>query len=74
MHKILEEAPPHVFAYAFHMKDMKGGGYLFNYSLILPPTLEALRINRAVNAESSPLHIASSWTRTWEFWFLRASC
>ena len=60
MHRILEEAPPHVFAYAFHMKD-------------IPPTLETLRINRAVNAESSPLHIASSWTRTWEFWFPRAS-
>ena len=31
-------------------------------------------INRVIAAESSPLHIASSQTRTWNLWFPSASC
>ena len=49
----------------------RGGGrrgYLFNSSLLLPPALQQ------ITAESSPLHIASSRTRTGNLWFPSAIC
>ena len=33
-----------------------------------------LDISRAITAESSPLHISSSWTRTRKLWFPSTSC
>ena len=38
------------------------------------PLHRHLGISRAMTAESSPLHIASSWTRTGYLWFPSASC
>ena len=37
------------------------------------PVHRYLDISRAINAESSPLHIASSWTRTGNLWCPSAS-
>ena len=43
----------------------EGRGYLFNSSLTLPPTSQlTLDISLAITTESSPLHIAISWTQT----------
>ena len=51
----------------------KGGGYLYNSSLPLPPLQKHLDISRAITAESSALRIAGSRTRTRNRWFLSAS-
>ena len=37
------------------------------------PLYRHLDISRAITAESSPLHIASNRTRTWNLWFPSAS-
>ena len=37
------------------------------------PLQRNLNISRAITAESSPLHIASSQTRSWNIWFPTAS-
>ena len=42
--------------------------YHVNSSLPLPPTSQTH--SRVITAESSPLHIGSSWTRTRNLWFL----
>ena len=47
----------------------EGGGYLFNSSLPLPSLHRHLDISWAITAESSPLHIVSSRTRTGNLWF-----
>ena len=60
--------------FPIHRTAGEGGGYLFNFSLPLPPASETLRhISRAITADSSPLHVASSRTRTGNFWFPSAS-
>ena len=41
---------------------------------LLPPTSQTLGHCRAITAESSPLHIASSRTRTGNLWLPSASC
>ena len=46
-----------------------GGGYLFNSSLTLSGSSEYLDISRAISADSSPMHIASSRTRIETFGF-----
>ena len=51
----------------------EGGEYLLNSSLPLPPDSKTLGISQATTAESSPLHIASSRTRTKNLWFPGAS-
>ena len=38
------------------------------------PLHRHLDISQAITAENSPLHIASSWTRTGNLWFPSASC
>ena len=49
--------------FTIHKVAQEGEGYLFNFSL-LPPTLHRhFNISRAITAESSSLHIASSWTQ-----------
>ena len=45
----------------------------FNSSLPLPPLHRHLEISRAITPESSPLHIASSQTRTENLWFPSAT-
>ena len=50
----------------------KGGGHFFNSSLPFYPLLRHLDISRAITAESSPLYIGTSWTRTGNLWFPRA--
>ena len=56
-----------------HRTASEGGGYLFNYSLPIPPASQHLNISQAINAENSPQHIACSWTRTGNLWFPSAS-
>ena len=41
-----------------HRTEGEGGGYLFNFSIPLPPVSHS-DISLAITAESSPLHIAS---------------
>ena len=43
------------------------GGYFFISSIQLPPASQTL--SRGITAESSPLHIASSRTRTGNLWY-----
>ena len=54
-----------------HMTAGEGGGHFFNSSLPLSPVSQTL--SRAITAESSPLHIASSRIRTGNLWSRRAS-
>ena len=56
--------------FTIHRTEGGGGGYLFNSSLPLHGHLD---ISRAIAAESSPLHIAGSRTRTGNLWFPSAS-
>ena len=56
-----------------HRTAGEGGGHFFNSSLPLPPVHRHLDISRVITAESSPLHIASSRTRTGNLWFPSAS-
>ena len=75
---------PHIYIFFFYLGFLsqtftihgtagEGGGYLFNSSLPLPPLHRHLDISRAITAESSPLHIAGSRTRTGNLWFPSAS-
>ena len=52
-------------------QDCRGRGRaLLNSSLPLPPASQTLRHNsQVITAENSPLHIASSQTRTENLWF-----
>ena len=59
--------------FMIHRTAREGGGYLFNSSLPFPPASH-LDISQAITAESSPLHIASSWTENRNLWFPRTSC
>ena len=52
-----------------HRTAGKGEGYFINFH----PLHRHLDIGRAITAESSPLHIASSRTRTGNLWFPSAS-
>ena len=52
----------------------KGEGIYLTPLYHFHPLQRHLNISWAITAESSPLHIASSWTRTWNFWFPSASC
>ena len=58
-----------------HRTAEEGGGHFFYSSLPyhFHPLDRHLDINRAISAESSSLHIASSWTRTRNLWFPSAS-
>ena len=49
--------------FTIHRVTQKREGYLFNFSLLLPTLDRYFNISRAINAESSSLHIASSWTQ-----------
>ena len=53
-----------------HRTAGEGGGHFFNSSLPLSP---ASLSSWVITAESSPLHIASSRTRTGNLWFPSAS-
>ena len=59
--------------FTIHGTAGEGGGYLFNSSLPLPPLHRHSDISRAITAESSPLRIADSRTRTGNLWFPSAS-
>ena len=50
-----------------------GRGYLYNFSLPLPPLQRHLDISRVITVESSALRKAGSRTRTGNRWFLSAS-
>ena len=59
-----------------HRTAEEGRGYFINSSLPLPYFHQLHRHldnSRAITAESSPLHVASSWTRTGNLWFPSAS-
>ena len=45
----------------------EGEDCLFDFSLSISSTSQTPRYSRAITTESSPLHIASSWTRTGTF-------
>ena len=60
-------------AFTIHRTAGEGGAYLFNSFLPLPPASQTLDISRAITAESSPLRIAGSRTRTGNLWFPSAS-
>ena len=49
------------------------GKHFFNSSLPLLHTLQT-HISQAITAESSPLHIASRWTRSRNLWLSSTSC
>ena len=59
--------------FTIHGTAGEGGGYLFNSSLPLPSLHRRLDISRAITAESSPLRIAGSRTRTGNLWFPSAT-
>ena len=51
--------------FTIHKTAAKGGGYLFNSSLYYSyPLCRHLNISRVTTAENSPLHVASSRSRT----------
>ena len=56
-----------------HRTAGKGEGIFLIPHYHFNPLNRHLDIGRAITAESSPLHIGSSRTRTWNFWFLSAS-
>ena len=56
-----------------HRTAGEGGRHFFNSSLPLPPASQILTHQPGITAESSPLHIANSRTRTANFWFPSAS-
>ena len=51
----------------------RGGGISLTPHYHFHPLHKHLDISWAITAESSPLHIASSWTQTANLWFLSAS-
>ena len=60
--------------FTIHRTAGEGGSDFFNPFLPLPPSSQTLRHQPAITPESSPLYIASSQTRTGDFWFPSASC
>ena len=52
----------------------KGEGISWTPHYHFQPFHRHLDIGRVITAESLPLHIASSWTRTGNLWFPSASC
>ena len=58
--------------FTIHRTAGKGRYYLFNYSLPLPPTSQALR-QWVITANSSPLPMGRSRTQTGNLWFPWAS-
>ena len=60
--------------FTIHGTAGKGGGYLFPPLYYFHPLHRHLDVRRPITAESAPLHIASSPTRTENFWFPSASC
>ena len=57
--------------FTIHRTAGEGVGYFFNSSLRFyhfHPLHRHLDISRAITAESSPLHLSSSWTRTENLW------
>ena len=66
-----------VFKYfhsTFTVLQGKGEGISLTLHSHFHPLHRYLDINQAITAESSPLHIISSRTRTRNFWFPSASC
>ena len=62
------------FTYTLESQNCRGmGRHFFNSSLPLPPASQILTHQPGITAESSPLHIANSRTRTANFWFPSAS-
>ena len=51
----------------------KGEGISLTPHYHFHPLHRHLDIGLAITTESSPLHIGSKWTRTWNLWFLSAS-
>ena len=49
--------------FTIHRVAQEGEGYLFNFSLLLWTLHRHFNISRAITAEGSSLHIASSWTQ-----------
>ena len=49
----------------------KREGISLTHHYHIHPLHRHLTIGRGIVTESSPLHIASSWTRTWNLWFPR---
>ena len=56
--------------FSIHRTVREGVGYLVNSSLPLSMVHKPLDVSRAITAESSPLHIASSQTRTESLWYM----
>ena len=56
--------------FTIYMTAVEVVGYLFYHFHLLDRRLD---INRAITENSSSLHIASSWTRTRNYWFLSLS-
>ena len=48
----------------------EGRGHFFNSFVPLLQSHRLLDISQAITAEGAPLHVASSWTGTWNPWFL----
>ena len=61
------------WTFTIHRTAGEGGGYLFDFPYHFHPLHRHLDISGAITAESSPLHIASSWTWTGNLWFPSAS-
>ena len=57
-----------------HRTEWKGKGISLTPDQHFHPRHRHLDISRAISAESSPLHIASSRTRNGNIWFLSTSC
>ena len=58
----------------FTVQQRKGEAISLTPLYYFPHLHRHLDISWAITAESSPLHIASSRTRTGNFWFPRANC
>ena len=52
-----------------HRTEREGGGHSLTRHYHFRPLHRLLDISQAITAESSPLHIDSSWTRTGNLWF-----
>ena len=59
--------------FMIHRQQGKGEAISLSPLYHFHPLHRHLDISRAITAESSPLHIASSWTWTGNLWFLSAS-
>ena len=63
------------FIYIHISQDLRGRGRVISLTPYchFHPFLRYLDINLAITAESSLLHVANSWTRTWNSWFVSTS-